>query len=557
MIIQLPFWLKFLCASLARQKIAPAFQLGTPLGLGMASTGSSPSDQVSAKAAFKPKAKPPPAALRQQVFNASSRWDDASSTSSWVRAEEEQSADRSNLPSVPEVGQSGQTPLNVVPPPPPPGGQPVQQGAQQAAQPAATTAPVLQAAQGLLNHSNENPTARRLRFQQERAARRGRCGVRWGQLAPGNLAHNPLNTALPDHLSQLGAGEGERSILVLDDRDRRVQSPFQGWLLDEVLTNALAGINVRADRHSVRAPSTGYHFSLFMVRTLDAVKVIMVGTMTSYGQAPCARWDAHTGSVMSHSAFQPFRWPPMTEQSPTWIDVKVKLEGHLLVHMEFRGYRSDRDLSLQLWHVADAIQQILQETVFVPSFIVTVFQGWRVVACSWEIGGRIYVCSEGGVVVALDYPLCHMELRFVATSSPDAFGADADRLEMRFLSAGDRLDVSASIVQAPPSMLVVSRVSGPTLIRKTPNGAVSMGQELNALISSYSSASWQLFMHTGRPRSRRPWKATLDLAFRRWMSSRTPRTCTWSVRVHFSGRRGRSSGRRHWRCSATILWMKS
>lgn len=62
--------------------------------------------------------------------------------------------------------------------------------------------------------------------------------------------------------------------------------------------------------------------------------------------------------------------------------------------------------------------------------------------------------------MALDYPLCHMELRFVATSSPDAFGADADRLEMRFLSAGDRLDVSAKFVQAPPSMLVVSRVTG-------------------------------------------------------------------------------------------------
>lgn len=171
--------------------------------------------------------------------------------------------------------------------------------------------------------------------------------MRWGQLAPGNLAHNPLNTALPDHLSQIGAGEGERSTLVLDDRDRRVQSPFQGWLLDEVVTNALAGINVRADRHSVRAPSTGYHFSLFMVRTLDAVKVTLCGTMTSYSQAPCARWDSHTGEVVSHSAFQPFRWPPMTEQSPAWIDVKVKLEGHLFVHMEFRGYRSDRDLSLQ------------------------------------------------------------------------------------------------------------------------------------------------------------------------------------------------------------------
>ena len=141
------------------------------------------------------------------------------------------------------------------------------------------------------------------------------------------------------------------------------------------------------------------------------------------------------------------------------------VEGHLLLHMEFRGYRSDHDLSLQLWHVADAIQTILSDTLFVPSFIVTVFQGWRVVAVSWEVGGRIYACSEGGVVVALDYPLCHFEVRFVATSSPDSFGADADRLEMRFLSAGDRLDVAASVVQAPPSMLVVSRVSGPTLIR--------------------------------------------------------------------------------------------
>ena len=127
----------------------------------------------------------------------------------------------------------------------------------------------------------------------------------------------------------------------------------------------------------------------------------------------------------------------MTEQSPTWVDVKVKLEGHLLLHMEFRGYRSDHDLSLQLWHVADAIQTILSDTLFVPNFIVTVFQGWRVVAVSWEVGG------------------------LVATSSPDAFGSDADRLEMRFLSAGDRLDVAASVVQAPPS----SRVSGPTLIR--------------------------------------------------------------------------------------------
>ena len=49
--------------------------------------------------------------------------------------------------------------------------------------------------------------------------------------------------------------------------------------------------------------------------------------------------------------------------------------------------------------------------------------------------------------VALDFPHCHVECRFVATASPDSLGADADRLELRFLSAGDRLDIAASSVQ--------------------------------------------------------------------------------------------------------------
>ena len=458
-------------AILARLPLEPArpeklSQLGS-WAWAMSSSGSG-SQPVQAKGMPR---KAPPAAVQRQMINATNRVDDASSTSSWTRVEDDD-LPPANLP-LPRVDENQEVcqdgiPKSFMPPPPPAWSNqwaaPAPPAAPAKAAPAAN-APVLQAAQGLLDHSNENPTSRRLRRQQEQAARRGRRGVRWGQLAPGRLAHNPLNTVLPDHLSQIGAGEGERSILALDDRDRRVQSPFQGWLLDEVLTNALAGINVRSDRHAVRSPSTGYHLNLFTVRTLDSVKVTMCGSMTRYGQAPCARWDSLTGEVMSHSAFQPFRWPPMTEQSPTWVDVKVKLEGHLLVHMEFRGYRSDHDLSLQLWHVADAIQSILSETLFVPSFIVTVFQGWRVVAVSWEVGGRIHACSEGGIVVALDFPLCHFEVRFVATSSPDAFGADADRLEMRFLSAGDRLDVAASIVQAPPSMLVVSRVSGPTLIR--------------------------------------------------------------------------------------------
>ena len=302
-------------------------------------------------------------------------------------------------------------------------------------------------------------------------------------MSPGDLAHNPLNTQLPGHLSQVGSNEGERSVLIMDNRDNRIQSPFQGWLINEVLTNALSYVNIKSDRALVRSPSSGYHFSLFMVRTLDSVKVTICGSATCYSSVPCAKWDALSGEVLSHAAFQPFRWPPMTESSPTWVDVKVKLEGQLLVHLELRGYRSDKDMAVQLWHIADAIHTILNETVFIPSIVVTVFQGWRVIACSWEVGGRLYLCSEGGIVVALDFPLCHFECRFVATSSPDSFGADADRLEFRFLSAADRLDVSASLACVPPSWLVFSRVSGPTLIR-----SASWGREHGARVESPDQA---------------------------------------------------------------------
>ena len=155
----------------------------------------------------------------------------------------------------------------------------------------------------------------------------------------------------------------------------------------------------------------------------------------------------------------------MRDDSPTWVDLKVKLEGDLLMHFEFRGYRSDSDMTVQVNHISDTLISVLQATPFIPTFVVTIFQGWRVVTCSWEVGGRIYAISEGGIVVSLDYPLCHVELRLVSISSKDAFGMDADRIEFRFWSAADRLDVACSSCSVPPSWLVVSRVSGPTLIQ--------------------------------------------------------------------------------------------
>ena len=324
-----------------------------------------------------------------------------------------------------------------------------------------TAAPALQAARNFVDHTNETPVDRKLRKQQEQAHRRGKKGLRWVQLG----AHNAINVELPNHIQQVGSGTGERSIFILDHRDQRLQSPFQGWLVDEILTNAHSKINILQDANLVRSPTSGYHCNIFLLKTMDNFKLVFAGCMTSYGSVPCGKWDTATARVLSHQAFQPFRWPVMRDDSPTWVDVKVKLEGDLLMHFEFRGYRSDSDMTVQVNHINDTLISSLQETPFVPTFLVTIFQGWRVVACTWEVGGRIYAISEDGVVVALDYPLCHVELRLVSNSSADAFGLDADRIEFRFWSAADRLNVACSSCSVPPSWLVVSRVSGPTLVQ--------------------------------------------------------------------------------------------
>ena len=76
--------------------------------------------------------------------------------------------------------------------------------------------------------------------------------------------------------------------------------------------------------------------------------------------------------------------------------------------------------------------------------------------------------ARGGAVLALDFPLCHFEIRLTAVSSADSLGLDADRLEFKFTSAQDTLNVACGTLAVPATWLVVSRVSGPTLVKNAP-----------------------------------------------------------------------------------------
>jgi len=60
--------------------------------------------------------------------------------------------------------------------------------------------------------------------------------------------------------------EGEAqdtSIIMIDNRDDRMVSPFQAWLVSEIMANAASSINVLTERDQVMPPNSGFHLSLF------------------------------------------------------------------------------------------------------------------------------------------------------------------------------------------------------------------------------------------------------------------------------------------------------
>ena len=51
----------------------------------------------------------------------------------------------------------------------------------------------------------------------------------------------------------------------------------------------------------------------------------------------------------------------MRDDSSTWVDVKVKIEGQLLLHLEMRGYRSNQDITVQLNYINDGLITSLED----------------------------------------------------------------------------------------------------------------------------------------------------------------------------------------------------
>ena len=140
------------------------------------------------------------------------------------------------------------------------------------------------------------------------------------------VAHNPFAVRKPQFVEQVvveAEDPTRNSLLVVDYRDERLISPFQHWLVDEIMSNTASSINVLTEGHQLMPPYSGYHCSVFANYTLDGIKAVTVFTMSSRTGGPCAQWDSYASSALSHSAFQPLTRPAMFDTSAAYVDVKV------------------------------------------------------------------------------------------------------------------------------------------------------------------------------------------------------------------------------------------
>ena len=367
----------------------------------------------------------------------------------------------------------------------------------------------------------------------------GGWGSTWtSQGAGSNAAHNPFEVKLPKFISWLECNEDDyvdNSIIMIDDRDHRMVSPFQSWLAREIMSNSASSINVLTERDQVMPPSSGFHLSLFGNYTLDGIKVVVVVSLDTETGAVNAGWDADTARALSHPAFQPFSWPMLRDTSASYTDVKIYNGNEVLFHWIFRGFRADTDLTVQQQFVDEVLVREANRGKPRLSVVVACFVGWRVTVFSFECGGRTYSVGPRGAVVAGDHARSRFELRVCNRSSPDAMGNDADRVEFRFCDANNRLDLKCQRTSVPGTWLTVSHISGPTLIQTIQNvrqaGARVEGPEhteqfgqLAAYTNTGSMRQWR--------RARRMWEAS-SISSVTWIqvisTSRAPPNCSWFI----------------------------
>ena len=126
-------------------------------------------------------------------------------------------------------------------------------------------------------------------------------GWSYGQ-GGGGAPHNPYEIRMPRFLGFVAQTDDpeDSSIIVVDNRDERLVSPFQTWLVSEIMANAASSINVLTERDQVMPPSGGFHLALFANYTLDGIKAVLAISIESDTGHTCGNWDRQTADALGH-----------------------------------------------------------------------------------------------------------------------------------------------------------------------------------------------------------------------------------------------------------------
>ena len=131
----------------------------------------------------------------------------------------------------------------------------------------------------------------------------------------------------------------------------------------------------------------------------------------------------------------------------------------IVIHFEFISYRSDADMTVTRSQVNPNALRLIQDNSHEFSVQCFAFSGYKVSACSFEPGGRLYSCAPGGRVGASDVPRIHFEVRKTLRNSDDAIGTDADKVEFRYRDGREFL-LECRKMHVPHIWIVASHISG-------------------------------------------------------------------------------------------------
>ena len=137
-------------------------------------------------------------------------------------------------------------------------------------------------------------------------------------------------------------------------------SPFQGLFPAEIAENANSSINIFTERSQLMENSNGYSLILHAVITVHIYKLVVIVSVDTSQSVPPAQWDSETRNALSHRSFEPFVWPEMSSETPTLVDLKIKVGENILGRMEFVAYRTELDMSVTRCQFNQAAVQLLK-----------------------------------------------------------------------------------------------------------------------------------------------------------------------------------------------------